>query len=603
MEAGERGKWRQAGRGCGNSYMEGKRLNNLEMVYSDPSGRVQVFRCWDESKNKVVCLKEQSCETIREFNTLLKEGLNQTSLYHPGICKLYECFLKQDGSQLKYAIVMEWMDRDMQREIEERSKSDNYWAENDLLEAMYILVDALAYAQEQDICHRDMKPQNIFINRHGSVKVGDFGSSMRDIDSDDSITVSLAGTPLYLSPILRASFISMNAKKRHERPVHNPYKSDVYSLGISFLAMTNLHQPNELATLDDLEAKIEKAISDIAYSDTVKTLLTLMLKVDENDRVDFLQLRAKFRECTGFAPPDETLEQQSRKGIFKRCIFCNKRIILKVAEDLQIVQLPCDPRNHQFCSQSCFQNYVKSSTLDYRMDLSSVICPKKKCKLQIDVEFIYSQYGGEESMRTIMSVCALNRSTSVDLIRKPSEQLEIPESAHIQSASITLNVNRCCNCFSDIDLVAYSNCLKDGRPCKKKPIFLPCDPSQHMLCSKKCFKEFVRITTNEFRNSLDSVKCPVCGTLISVDIIRDSFGGRDKLQTLIDSARVEWMTCKECKDNKIDVVLKCGHGYCKMCIRGWYEIYRIQGKRNWKCPICKKPMHQDSPFQSLCHLL
>ena len=76
-----------------------------------------------------------------------------------------------------------------------------------------------------------------------------------------------------------------------------------------------------------------------------------------------------------------------------------------------------------------------------------------------------------------------------------------------------------------------------------------------------------------------------------------------KVQTLIDSARVEWMTCKECKDNKIDVVLKCGHGYCKMCIRGWYEIYRIQGKRNWKCPICKEPMHQDSPFQSLCHLL
>lgn len=584
--------------------MDGKHLNNLEMVYSDPSGRVQVFRCWDESKNKVVCLKEQACETISEFNTLLKEGMNQTSLYHPGICKLYECFLKQDGSQLKYAIVMEWMDRDLQREIDERAKTDNYWSENDLLEAMYILVDALAYAQEQDICHRDMKPQNIFINRHGSVKVGDFGSSMRDIDSDDSITISLAGTPLYLSPILRASFINMNAKKKHERPVHNPYKSDVYSLGLTFMAMANLRPSSELATLDGLEAKIEKAISEIAYSEVVKTLLSLMLKVDENERLDFLQLREKFREYTGFAPPDETLEQQSRKGIFKRCIFCNKRIILKVGEEPPTIQLPCDPRNHQFCTPSCFQNYVKSSTLDYRMDLTSVVCPKKKCKAPIDVEFIYSMHGGEEEMRsTITASVLLTRTTSVDFARKASEQLDTPKAEIEQTTTLTLNLNRCCHCFQDIDLAAYSDCLRENRSFKRRPIFLPCDPSQHMFCSRRCFKEFVLNSTNEFRQGLDSVKCPVCGLVIPIGLIRDNFGGKDKLQTRIDSARVEWMTCKECKDNKIDVVLKCGHGYCKMCIRGWYEIYRIQGKRNWKCPICKQPMHHESPLQSMCLLL
>jgi serine/threonine protein kinase len=584
-------------------YMDGKHLNNLEMVYSDPSGRVQIFRCWDESKNKVVCLKEQACETIREFNTLLKEGLNQTSLYHPGICKLYECFLKQDGSQLKYAIVMEWMDRDLQREIDERAKSDNFWGENDLLEAMYILVDALAYAQEQDICHRDMKPQNIFINRHGSVKVGDFGSSMRDIDSDDSITISLAGTPLYLSPILRASFITMNAQRKNERPMHNPYKSDVYSLGISFLAMANLRTPNELATLDHLETKIEKVINDIAYSEVVKALLGLMLKVEENERVDFLQLREKFREYTGFAPPDEKLEHHSRKGIFKRCVFCNKRIILKVTEDLHIIQLPCDPRNHQFCSKSCFQNYVKSSTLDYRMDLSTVVCPKKKCKAPIDAAFIYSQYGGQEEMKSLMATCELTRTTSVDMIGRSPKQLEEPEIVDVQCTSITFNVNRCCHCFQAIDLAAYSDCLKANRTFKKRPIFLPCDPEQHMFCTKKCFKEFVKNATNEFRQNMDTVKCPVCGAVIHIDIIREAFGGRDRLQTLVDTARVEWMACKECKDNKIDVVLKCGHGYCKRCIRGWYEIYRIQGKRNWKCPICKQPMHSDSSLQSLCLLL
>lgn len=207
-------------------------------------------------------------------------------------------------------------------------------------------------------------------------------------------------------------------------------------------------------------------------------------------------------------------------------------------------------------------------------------------------------------MRTLIDSFVLTRQTSTDLGRKPSVTFELsPVKVPEVASSITLDTKRCCHCFQDINMAAYAECLKENRTFKNKPVLLPCDPSQHIVCTKKCFKEFVRNTTNEFKLPITSVRCPICGEDIPVDLIHTTFGGRQKFQNIVDSTRVEWMTCKECKDNKIDVVLKCGHGFCKMCIRGWYEIYRIQGKRNWKCPICKQPMHQEGSIQSLCMLL
>lgn len=576
--------------------MEGNRLSNLELIYSSAGGRVQVFRCWDEAKKKPVCLKEQVCETIQAFNVMLKEGINQTSLLHPGICKLYECFLKQEGSTLKYAILMEWMDRDLEKEITERRLEQKLWSESDLLEIMFILVDALAYAQEQEICHRDITPHNIFINHSGSVKIGDFGSSSRH-EAAGMFSTGLRGTPLYLSPAQRAN--STTSEESKSIP-HNPYKSDVYSLGITFVEMGKLGPPNHLSTLDDLAAQITDTIQSLPYTDTVKSILTTMLNTDEEQRPDFIDLREQFRNMTGFTPTEEALQQESRKGIFKKCVFCNKRLIQKAGSELTLVRLPCDPRNHVICTQTCFANYVRATTLDFRMELENVVCPKKKCKAPIPPDFTQANL-------PTSSPNSPSKATPLQLRRESSRHISVKELSPVQLSkteeppSPPLPPTTCIECDQPVDIDSAAECVRSGRELTSKPVVLSCN-SQHVFCSRKCFLVHIRKQTNDFTLSLGNVICARCKKELTEDEVTALAGGKTQLERAKEQIQLDYVACNECKANKAQVTFKCGHGFCKMCIRGRYEVYRIQGKRNWLCPICKEPMLQETSVKSLCVL-
>ena len=104
-------------------------------------------------------------------------------------------------------------------------------SENDLKRLVIKLgVDigrALEECEAEKIVHRDIKPDNIFVNKNGTFKLGDFGLSLKMSKSASFSLRKSAGTPLYMSP----EDLGWGNK--------SDYQSDMYSLGIVMYQLLN----------------------------------------------------------------------------------------------------------------------------------------------------------------------------------------------------------------------------------------------------------------------------------------------------------------------------------------------------------------------------
>ena len=107
-------------------------------------------------------------------------------------------------------------------------------SEHDTLSIVIQITRALEHAHEEHVVHRDIKPGNILVDRHGMAKLTDFGLALdREREGRNRITASheALGTPFYLSP----------EQARGESDID--IRSDIYSLGATAYEMVTGHPP------------------------------------------------------------------------------------------------------------------------------------------------------------------------------------------------------------------------------------------------------------------------------------------------------------------------------------------------------------------------
>lgn len=282
--------------------------------------RVEVYKVKHCRSNEIICMKKLYVEDVNHASEIQRECYAMALLDHPNILKLKGSTIGGYGSNISYVcIFMEYFEKgDLNSFILKKESLKQSFTEQEILVYTAQLVSAYAYMQLQNIAHRDIKPQNIFVAEKGSVlKVGDLGSAVIKTCSSGK---TLVGTPLYLSPKLR----EVHTKKNHmnSRVNHNVYKSDVFSLGLSLLYMTSLKDVRDLAKLVGLQEQIDKRLGSLPseYS-KVKMILSKMLIVNEDLRYDFLQLNELITN-EGQRVQFETGAIQRRSVIMKACDVC-----------------------------------------------------------------------------------------------------------------------------------------------------------------------------------------------------------------------------------------------------------------------------------------
>ncbi len=181
-----------------------------------------VYQARDTRLERIVAVKVLRATAAQEVAQLEREAKAAATLNHPAIVTVYD-FERGLGG---YLIAMEYVRGEP---LDTLLRSNPERIRGNLLPILLQLAEAVAYAHEHHVIHRDLKPGNILLTADHRVKIFDFGIAAR-LDSDAGPSGGICGTPFYMSP----------EQIRGEPPTP---QSDIYSLGATFFHLATGRPP------------------------------------------------------------------------------------------------------------------------------------------------------------------------------------------------------------------------------------------------------------------------------------------------------------------------------------------------------------------------
>ena len=280
---------------------KGSIINNRYEILSriGTGGMSDVYKAADHKLNRNVAIKVLKKEYSSDKNFVSKfrvEAQSAASLIHPNIVNVYD--VGEDNGV--YYIVMELIEGiTLKSYIEKKGRLS-------VKEAISIAIqiaNGIECAHNNQIIHRDIKPQNIMISREGKVKVTDFG--IAKATSSNTVNGNAMGSVHYISP---------------EQANDSSYvdeRSDIYSLGItifemltgkvpfngeSAVAIAIMHIKNNVPSLrnylEDIPISIEKIVlkctqnsKELRYP-KISLLIADLKKALTNPDEDFVQINS-----------------------------------------------------------------------------------------------------------------------------------------------------------------------------------------------------------------------------------------------------------------------------------------------------------------------
>ncbi|MCA8948884.1 MAG: serine/threonine protein kinase, partial [Planctomycetes bacterium] len=199
-----------------------------------------VFKARHKKLGRIVALKVLKPSLARDsryVDRLRREARIVASLNHPHIVTGYD--LGEEGGY--HFFVMEFVEGKSLRAL---LAEWGMFAEEYVLEVAIQIAQALDYAYQNKVIHRDIKPGNVLIDERGKVKLTDMGLAKGPTDLTLTRDGATVGTPQYISP------------EQARNPQDVDVRSDLYSLGATLYHMATGVPPFTGDTMADLLTKV-----------------------------------------------------------------------------------------------------------------------------------------------------------------------------------------------------------------------------------------------------------------------------------------------------------------------------------------------------------
>ena len=235
----------------------------------------------------------------------------------------YYMLKDQQLSQISYCLAFELKEGSLKGLIEKRQKDNQRFSLEEIYNTLLVLLNIMTYLQLNSITHRDLKPGNILYSNlsenkeilYKSLTLIDFGGSkcllpFNPVNEDHTIVM----TKRYCAPEL----MFYSAVERKDKADFNPFRTDVFSLGLILLEMGTFKlpfsdkeglKPHEYFNeLDKENKKLLEAMKNYYYDlnkknpeelkklNDILNILTKCLTFKVEKRPDFLELFCDFNK-------------------------------------------------------------------------------------------------------------------------------------------------------------------------------------------------------------------------------------------------------------------------------------------------------------------
>ena len=209
--------------------MIGTRVGHFEIVRRLGRGSTcQVFLARDEKLDRLVALKILS-ETLLQDDLALRrfqrEARSVAALTHPGLAGIYEV----DVFEGRPYLVLEYVEGPT---LAEQLKEHGPLRLEAIIPFATELAEALGYAHQKDLIHRDVKSPNIVVSPTGKPKLLDMGLMRHHFTTQITRSGMITGSAAYISP-----------EQALDQAV--TVQSDIWSLGVVLYEATTGQLPFE----------------------------------------------------------------------------------------------------------------------------------------------------------------------------------------------------------------------------------------------------------------------------------------------------------------------------------------------------------------------